>query len=49
MYDAMEARGYDGTVKVLRLKQQVKRKEIFLLAVFEILLMICAAAERMML
>jgi cobalt/nickel transport system permease protein len=49
MYDAMEARGYDGTVKVLRSKQQVKRKEIFLLAVFEILLMICAAAERMML
>lgn len=48
MYDAMEARGYDGTINVLSRKIPAKKKELIMLAVFEIVLIIVAAAERMM-
>ena len=45
--DAMEARGYDGTINVLERNTPAKKKEMILLAVFELVLIIVAAAERM--
>ena len=47
LYDAMEARGYDGTINVLERNTPGKKKEMILLAVFELVLIIVAAAERM--
>ena len=47
LYDAMEARGYDGTINVLERNTPAKKKEMILLAVFELVLIIVAAAERM--
>ena len=47
LYDAMEARGYDGTINVLERNTPAEKKEMILLAVFELVLIIVAAAERM--
>lgn len=38
LYDAMESRCYDGTIRVLSEQHPAKRKEILLIAAFEILL-----------
>lgn len=40
LYDAMEARCYDGTIRVLTENHPPKRAEIFLIAFFEILLLL---------
>lgn len=39
LYAAMEARGYDGTIRVLHEKRPVKRKEAAAVIVFELILM----------
>ena len=40
LYDAMEARGYDGTINVLERNTPAKKKEMILLAVFELVLIL---------
>ena len=39
LYAAMEARGYDGKIRVLHEKRPVKRKELAAVTVFELILM----------
>ena len=40
LYDAMEARCYDGRVNVLNEHRPVKRKNVIMIVVFEIVLLI---------
>lgn len=46
LYDAMESRCYDGTIRVLSGEQPVKRKEICYIAVFEIILLAVTIGSR---
>lgn len=42
LYDAMEARGYDGTIRVLSSEQPPKKREIIYIACFEMILFLAA-------
>ena len=46
LYDAMESRCYDGTIRVLSEEQPVSRKEICYIAVFEIILLAVTIGSR---
>ncbi len=46
LYDAMESRCYDGTIRVLSEEQPVRKKEICYIAVFEIILLAVTIGSR---
>ena len=46
LYDAMESRCYDGTIRVLSEEQPVRKKEICYIAVFEIMLLAVTIGSR---
>ena len=39
LYDAMESRCYDGKIKVLSVQHPVKKKEVALIVLFELVLL----------
>lgn len=47
LFDAMESRCYDGTIRVLSQEYPVKKKELCYIAVFEILLLAVTIGSRM--